>query len=129
MSRANVELVRRLYLTPGPMSDAPHVAPDAEFDFTSVYPDQPVLQGTEAMRSFRDRGPWGQSIEFVPERYVDVDDERVLVFVRVTSTGQSSGAPVETRIAQEITIREGLVVRIKVHRDGDEALQSLGLAE
>ena len=107
----------------------PDIAPDAEFDFTAVYPDQPVLRGTEEMRSFRDRGPWGQSIRFQPERYFDVDDERVLVFVRVTSTGQASGTPVETRIAHEFMLRDTLIVRVKVHRDRSQALADLGLEE
>jgi hypothetical protein len=127
VSRENVEMVQRIYEAPGPLSDAPNIAPDAEFDFTAVYPDQPVLRGVQAMRGFRDRGPWGHSIHFEPERYFDVDDERVLVFVRVSSTGQASGATVESSIAQEITIRGGLVVHVKVHRDRAEALHSLGL--
>jgi ketosteroid isomerase-like protein len=127
MSHENVELARRAYLGPGPLTDSPHLDPGAEFDFTSIYPDQPVLIGVEAMRSFRDGGPWGASIRFEPERYFDVDDERVLVFVRATSTGRSSGAPVETAIAHEITVRDGLIVRVKVHRDRSEALEAVGL--
>jgi hypothetical protein len=107
VSHENVEIVRRGYVDPAPLMSAKHVAPDAEFDFTALYPDQPVLRGVEEMRSFRDAGPWDRSIHFEPERYFDVDDERVLVFVRVTSRGQASGAAVETSIAQEFTIREG----------------------
>lgn len=99
MSRENVELVRRVYRETGPLTDAPPVARDAQFDFTDIYPDQPVLRGVEEMRRFRDGGPWGRSIHFEPERYFDVDQERVLVFVRVTSTGQTSGAAVESRVA------------------------------
>jgi SnoaL-like domain len=118
---------RRGYLGPGPLSGGAEIAPEAEFDFTAIYPDQPVLLGVEQMRAFRDAGPWGRSIHFGPERYFDVDDERVLVFVRVTSTGRASGAGVETRIAQEFTIREGLIVRVKVHRDRSEALEAMGI--
>ena len=129
MSQENVEIIRLGYLDPGPLTNANWIAPDAEFDFTDLYPDQPVLRGIEAMRSFRDAGPWGRSIHFEPERYFDVDHERVLVFVRVTSTGQASGVEVETRIAQEFTIRGGLIVRVKVHRDRAEALDAVGLGE
>jgi len=35
----------------------------------------------------------------------------------------------ESRIAQEFTIRDGLIVRVKVHRDRGEALRAMGLAE
>jgi ketosteroid isomerase-like protein len=129
MSQENVEIVRQGYADPAPLTSAMRFAPDAEFDFTAVYPDQPVLRGIDEMRSFRDAGPWGRSIHFEPERYFDVDDDRVLVFVRVTSTGQASGVAVETSIAQEFTVRDGLIVRVKVHRDRSEALQALGLTE
>jgi ketosteroid isomerase-like protein len=129
MSQENVEIVRRGYLDPVPLSSGAHIARDAEFDFTAIYPDQPVLRGVEEMRSFRDAGPWGRSINFEPERYFDVDEERVLVFVRVSSKGQASGATVESRIAQEFTVRDGLIVRVKVHRDRGEALEAVGLAE
>jgi ketosteroid isomerase-like protein len=129
MSQENVEIVRRGFLDPAPLSSGAHIAPDAEFDFTAIYPDRPVLRGIEEMRGFRDAGPWGRSISFEPERYFDVDDERVLVFVRVSSEGQTSGAAVETRIAQEFTIRDGLIVRVKVYRDRTEALKAVGLTE
>ena len=129
MSQENVDIVRRGYLRRGPLSDSASIAPDVEFDFTDIYPDQPVLHGIEEMRVFRDAGPWGRSIQFEPERYFDVDDERVLVFVRVTSTGQASGVAVESRVAQEFTIRAGLISRVKVHRDRSLALKAVGLED
>jgi hypothetical protein len=124
-----VEVVRRAYLDPAALTDAAPIAPDAEFDLTALYPDQPVLRGIDAMRSFRDAGPWGRSQRFQPERYIDVDDERVLVLVRAIATGRGSGVPVETRIAHEITIRGGVIVRVKVHRGHSQALEAVGLAE
>ena len=124
-----MEIVRRAYLNPAPLTDAAPIAPDAEFDFTAVYPDQPVLRGIEAMRSFRDAGPWGRSQRFRPERYLDVDDERVLVLVRAIAIGRASGVQLETRIAQEFTIRDGLIVRVKIHRDQSEALKAVGLED
>jgi hypothetical protein len=48
------------------------------------------------------------AIHFEPERFFDVDDERVLAFVRVSATGEGSGAPVEIRAAHEITVRDGV---------------------
>ena len=129
MSEENVEIVRRAYLNPAALTDAAPIAPDAEFDFTALYPDQPVLRGIDAMRSFRDAGPWGRSQRFQPERYLDVDDDRVLVLVRAIATGRGSGVPIETRIAHEITIRGGVIVRVKVHRGHSEALKAVGLED
>jgi ketosteroid isomerase-like protein len=73
--------------------------------------------------------PWGHSLKLEPERFFDVDDERVLVLVSGTAVGAGSGVPVEARGAHEITIRDGVVVRLKVYRDRDEALEAVGLSE
>src|SRR5207302_6351024 len=83
MSKQNVESARALFAASNPLVELGGLlAPDIEFDFTAIYPDRPVLRGTGEMRRFRDEGPWGRSIRFEPQRYFDVDEDRVLVFVR-----------------------------------------------
>jgi uncharacterized protein len=132
MSQENVEIVRSVYSDPDGLTTGASgkVAPDAEFDFTEAYPDRPIMRGIEELRRFRDTGPWsGSPIHFEPERFFDVDDERVLAFVRVAARGQESGAPVEIRVAHEFTIRDGLVVRFKVYASRDRALEAAGLRE
>jgi ketosteroid isomerase-like protein len=129
MSQENVEIVRDAFASGAPLTSTSRLARDAEFDFTALYPDQPMLRGVEEMRAFRDAGPWGSSISFLPERFFDVDDERVLVFVGATASGEQSGASVETKIAHEFTVRGGWIVRVKVHRDRSEALKAVGLEE
>jgi ketosteroid isomerase-like protein len=130
MSLQNVETARALFESSNPLSElAARMAGDIEFDFTAIYPDRPVLRGIGQMRQFRDESPWGTSVRFEPQRYFDVDDERVLVFVRATATGQGSGAPTDSRIAHEFTFRQGLIVRIKVYLDRAEALEAAGLSE
>lgn len=127
-----MELVRRIYADPRGLTAGAggKVAPDAEFDFTAVYPDRPIVKGVEAFRRFRDTGPWrGSPIHFEPERFFDVDDERVLVFVRVSATGDGSGASVEIAAAHEITVREGLMVRFKAYVNREQALEAVGLSE
>jgi ketosteroid isomerase-like protein len=124
--------VRSVYVDPQPLTAGASgkVAPDAEFDFTAVYPDEPIVRGIAELRRFRDSGPWGGSpVQFEPERFFEVDDERVLAFVRVSATGQQSGAQVDTRVAHEFTIRAGQVVRFKVYENRDQALEAVGLAE
>jgi ketosteroid isomerase-like protein len=90
-----------------------------------MYSDQPVLRGVEQMRAFRDAGPWGRSPSFAAERFSDVDDERVLAFVRATAYGRHSGTPVERRVAHEFTFRDRLIVRVKAYADRAEALKAL----
>src|SRR5690348_8300805 len=129
MSEENLEIVRRGYEAPNALvALAERIAPDTEFDFTSVYPDRPVVRGAEAAQRFRVEGPWSQ-VNFEPERFIAVDDERVLVLVRVTATGQESGIQVEIKGAHEFTIRDGLLVRFKAYADRAEALEAAGLSE
>ena len=132
MSQENVEIVRDIYADERGVTDGAggKVAPDAEFDFSAAYPDMPVMRGIDELRRFRDSGPWGGfPIHFEPERFFDVDEERVLVFVRVSATGASSGVDVETRAAHELTLRDGRVVRVRVFGDRDEALEAVGLSD
>jgi len=130
VSEENVEAVRESYQTPGALfaTWAERMAPKIEFDFTAVYPDRPVMRGIGELRRFREEGPWAE-LSFEPERFVDVDDERVLVLVKVHATGAGSGVPVELRNAHEFTIRDGVLVRFKVYGDRDEALEAAGLLE
>src|SRR5262245_17561730 len=132
MSQENVELVRTIYTDPRGLTagSGGKVAPDAEFDLSAAYPDAPVMSGVEAFRRFRDSGPWADSpIRFEPGRFLAVDEERVLVFVRVAATGRGSGVSVEMPVAHEFTVRDGLVVRFKVYASRQQALEAVGLSE
>ena len=132
MSQRNVEIVREIYADPRGLigTATERAAPDVEFDFTDVYPDRPVLKGVEEMRRFRETGPWsGSPIHIEPERFFDIDDERVLAFVRVRATGRGSGVEVDISPAHEFTIRAGLIVRFKAYGDRAEALEAAGLQE
>jgi hypothetical protein len=132
VSQGNVEIVRGIYADPRGLTTGAsgRVAPDAEFDLSDAYPDAPVLRGIDAFRRFRDSGPWGGApIHFEPEQFFTVDNDRVLVFVRVGAIGRESGVPVEMPVAHEFTIRGDLVVRFKVHRSREQALAAVGLSE
>jgi ketosteroid isomerase-like protein len=138
MSEENVEVVRRMFAHFGdyPTTEALRqavrnglVASDGEIDFSAMYPDGPVLRGVEASVDYLDSLPWGRSIRIKPERFFDVDHERVLVFVQVTVEGEASGVPVGLRNAYELTIRDGMSVRWKVYADRAEALDAAGLEE
>ena len=131
MSGENVAIVRGIYAEPEGITRATSkkLAPDVRFDFTSVYPDRRILRGAAEVREFRDTGPWhGAPIYFRPERFIDVDDERVLVLVHVSVVGTASGIPMELDVAHEFTIRDGLVVYFKVYGDRGEALKNAGLS-
>jgi ketosteroid isomerase-like protein len=136
MSEENVELVRRLYadfgLSPRLVEAAAHaglIAPEIEFDYSALYPDGRVVRGVAAWGDYADSFPWGRSLKLVPERFFDLDDERVLAFVRARAVGEGSGAAVEGRTAAEFTVSGGVIVRVKVYKDRTEALEAAGLEE
>jgi ketosteroid isomerase-like protein len=135
MSEENVEFIRRAFADlghyPARVKEGAldrWAAPDIEIDVSDVYPDAPVFRGVAAWREFMGSLPWGDSLKLEPERYFDVDDERVLVFMRVTAEGEGSKVPVEMRNAHEFKIRDGVCTSWKVYADRDDALEAAGLA-
>jgi ketosteroid isomerase-like protein len=129
VSRENVEIVRAMYGEQDQMAAfAARSAPDVQVDLTDLHVDQATVKRGEVRRDPA-TSPWGTSLRFEPERYFDVDDERVLVFIRATATGQASGTPIDARVAQEFVFRHGQLVRFKVYRDRAEALKAVGLEE
>jgi ketosteroid isomerase-like protein len=134
MSEENLEIVRGVYcrtllLDPDLLVGlAEFATPDAEFDFTDAYPDGPVVRGVAGVRRIAANWPW-DALHFEPERFIDVDAQRVLVFVRATATGVGSGVPVERRTAHECTFSDGSLVRFKVYSDRERALEAAGLRE
>ena len=126
MSEENLAVVRRIYcrtlqLDPDLLAALGELAtPDAEFDFTDVYPDGPIVRGVDEVRRIASNWPWGE-LRFEPERFFDLDADRVLVFVRAAATGVGSGIAVERRTAHECTFRDGRLVRFKVYADRERA--------
>jgi ketosteroid isomerase-like protein len=126
VTEENVALVRDIYAAPDFFALNDRTSRDVEFDFSDLYPERPVIRGFEELRRFREES-WRDPVSFEPERFIDLDAERVLVLVRVSAVGKVSGASVGGRSAHELTIRDGLVVRVKVYPDADEALRAAGL--
>jgi hypothetical protein len=112
MSDESIEIVRRIYwrtLKPDPdllAGLAEFATPDTVFDFTDTYPDGAVVNGLEGVRRIASNWPW-ETLRFDPERFLDIDGRRVLVFVRATATGRGSGVAVERRTAHECTFSDG----------------------
>jgi len=130
MPPENVDIVRSIYADPRGLTGSDKVAPHAVFDFSEVYPDSPIARGVEELLRFRDGGPWsGSPIRFEPERFLEIDNERVLVLLRISATGHKSGVTVDIRAAHEITIRDKVLVRFKAYDNAAEALEAVGLSE
>jgi len=128
----NLDLVRSIYMRwgHGDFGSAAWADPEIEFGFADG-PEPGLWNGLEAMS--RQYGDWLRGFEGFraePEEYIEVDDDRVLVFVRNTGRGKASGAEFEQRtVANFFEIHDGLVTRLILYWDRDRALADAGVGE
>ena len=134
MSRENVELVLRV------LDQARHnnataflevLDDEARWEVGSLdIPDSGgTWHGPAGVREFFRRwvGPFDEwSYDF--GGVIDAGDS-VVVRIHQWGRGKGSGAIVESRFWQVLTIRDGKIVRVTHHAEKDEALKALGLEE
>src|SRR5262245_5536286 len=145
MSQENVEIVRRV-------SEIGEIRRDD----AGAWFDECVAQGLMASNIKFDAGPRGgtgiagiadfagregyleyvrilteefDDIESEVERFIDIDDDRVLVLADVSATGRVSRAPVEMRPAYLCELEAKCVVRMVLFHDWEVALKALGVSE
>ena len=102
-----------------------------EPDFEWVVPGHPegdVRHGPEAtIAFFRDWiEPWAELQ--VDWELLPAEPDRVLAVLDMSGRGRESGAPVEMRVGQLWTFRDGRFVRMVLYYDLDEARRDAGLA-
>jgi ketosteroid isomerase-like protein len=91
--------------------------------------DQASYRGLEArVRYERNwRAEWGD-FRYEPDELRDLGD-RFLVIGRISSSGLSSGAAIDSDFANIFTLRAGRVIREQVFLNRAEALEAVGLRE
>jgi ketosteroid isomerase-like protein len=131
VSQENVEVVKRaiaalnerdvsLYLT--------LCAPDVEL-ISPVAPLEGASTGAEGIRQFFFGVEEATSnFRLDAERVQAVDDDRVLAVGQVSMMSQG-GIPFAQPFATVYELVEGKLRRVRVYRDGDEALKAVGLEE
>jgi ketosteroid isomerase-like protein len=133
VTSANLELVRSLYTAwgRGDWSSVDWADPEIEFVGADAL-DRARTRGLaglgEAWRAFLDA--W-EEWRVEPEEFREVDDERILVMIRVSGRGRTSGLEVgqmRSEAANLFHIREGKVTRLALYWDREEALADAGLA-
>jgi ketosteroid isomerase-like protein len=128
---ANLDLVRSIYADwgRGDFSSAEWAHPEIEFAFAAG-PEPGNWKGLAGMaEGYRDWLRAWEDFRAEPEEYLVLDDERILVFVRNSGRGRTSGLQLESRsVANLFHLREGRVTRIVVYLDREQALADLGLA-
>jgi hypothetical protein len=127
MEETALEIIRGIYcrtldLDPDLLDGLAEIAEsDTEFDFTDAYPDGKRVRGVAGVRRIAAKWPW-EGLRFQPERFLELHEGRVLVFVRATATGVGSGVEVERRTAHECLLDGGRLVHFKVYSDREQAL-------
>ncbi len=129
MSAENVQIVADLYELYG-RGDVEallaKVDPDVEVDLTDRLPDEEVIRGREAYRSFLEEGfdIWAE-FRVEVEELVDAGDA-VVVMVRTVAVGEGSGVEVSERVAHVVWLRDGRAYRLKMFANRAAALEATG---
>jgi ketosteroid isomerase-like protein len=131
---ANLDLARSILAAwdRGDFSSADWAHPEIKY----VHPDGPapgawtgVAQMAAAWRDWL-TGAW-EEFRVEADEYRELDDERVLVLVRYTARGESSGlelGQMSVKGAGLFHIRDGKVIRLVSYWDRELAFADLGLA-
>jgi ketosteroid isomerase-like protein len=70
-----------------------------------------------------------EEFNFTVNEVADLGDDEVLVAAEVTAKWKGSGMKLSEPRFVVVTVRDGMIVRLNMYRDRDEALEAAGLAE
>ena len=131
MSRENVEMLRLVYKEweRGEFAASlPLFDDNLTLTIDSGIPDGGDYIGPDGVRAYMSffLAPW-ESLTIAAESFRDVEDN-VLVEVRQTGIGRSSGISVEHQYFQVWTFRAGKVVRLETIMSEKRALEAVGLS-
>ena len=129
MSQQNVEIVQRLYAEPKTTLALDFYAPDIEWDMTHYagWMDDPVFRGHEGVRTFMRN--WMASFdqwELAIDRVIDAGED-VLVVVKDVVYVRGSRMPIHRSFAQIFTFHAGVITRVRLYSNPDEALEAVGV--
>jgi ketosteroid isomerase-like protein len=138
MSQENVEICKRAF----ELLSRPGLAAGIEAALEYVDPEgvleSAIVGGAEgnAYRGYDGLRAWAADSEAAfdelrttPEKFRDLDDDRVLMLGHVFARGRESGVVVESQIAFLNTLRGGRIIHAKGFLNWDQALEAAGLRE
>jgi ketosteroid isomerase-like protein len=127
----NLDLVRSIYADweRGDFGTAEWAHPQIAFEFA----DGPEPgRGTGVKEMAGRYGDWlrgWRDFRAEPEKYFVIDDKRILVFVRNSGRGRTSGLEIDQRsVANFFEIRDGKVTRLVLYWNREKAFADLGLS-
>ena len=133
MAASPLELVQRSwahFLATGNFDDE-LVSPDYVWDMStfSGWPEQQVYHGREGAQQFI--ADWTAPFDdwsLEQEEAIDAGDGRVVVISRQHGRHRLTGMPVDMRLAQVFTVEDGVLLRMEMYADADEALAAVGVS-
>jgi ketosteroid isomerase-like protein len=134
MSQENVDLVRSIYAAweRGDYRSTEWADPEIEW-VSADGPSAGSWTGLTGMaEGFRDWLSAWDDLRIKTEEFRELDDERVLVLIRFSGRGKTSGVELERvqpKGANLFDVRDGKVTRFAYYIDRDRALADLGLKE
>jgi ketosteroid isomerase-like protein len=127
---ANLEIVRAIYADweRGDFSSAAWADSEIEFAFVGG-PEPGSWRGLAGMaEGYRDWLRAWEGFRAEPEEYLVLDGERILVLVRNSGRGRTSGLELRERsVANLFHLRRGKVIKVIVYLDRELAFADLGL--
>jgi uncharacterized protein len=132
MSQANLDLVRQgyeLFAAGNYEAVAALMAPAAEVADSGglALPGSAAgsRQGPEGFLRSAQEGPEAfDEYTVEPERFIEAGDA-IVVPVRISGRGRTSGVPLDTRLVHLWVLKDGQVVRGEVYRSTEEALKAV----
>jgi ketosteroid isomerase-like protein len=132
MSQENVDVVRHAFELgrDDPERVLSVYDPNIEWDMSLFMPEPRIYHGHDGVRQFW-RGWGGTWVDFHAEieQAIDAGGDEVVVQIRNTGRGRTSGAPVELLFGQVWTVRDGKITRLRSFPTFEEALEAVGLSE
>jgi ketosteroid isomerase-like protein len=130
VSTSSFEIVQRFFeaRSRGDLRYLDLVDENAEFDLSeSRSPYQGIYRGHAQIRKQWEtlQDAWGVA-DLRPEEPV-VSGDHVVVTVRISARGRTSGVQLEGHGANVLTLKDGKIVRLKLFQTRAEALASVGL--
>jgi ketosteroid isomerase-like protein len=131
MSKGNLERVREAYEAFNRRDwDAAAAFLDESITWAPVFSVETTeLRGKDAVR-----GSWVSAVESLDVHIeilelIPVGNAKVVAVAEWTGRGSASGTPIGATIAQVMTLRDGLGIKVESYRGKREALEAAGLRE
>ena len=129
----NVELVRRGYdaLARGDFDALFRVLhPEVEMRDAGNFPEAGVYTGHQGVLDFlAQQAPVWDDFRILPERFIPVGDDGVLVLHKQVGRSKITGLQLEAPYAHIWTIRDGLVIQGRTYDSWEAGLEAVGLRE